>query len=433
MVASILFLLTSCWMDLFWAQELLTRETLSRFITSNYNAPVNIQCQSVHLTFCHQLFQHLATRRLVPSTVISADALHTHTGQDKNDFHLMVLSAPHSEELQPILNHIAGKKVETTLIYFSMDFTAEDWITLHQEVRESKQNLHFFIAIKEVTQTISFYVVISLKDQTDFALHAVQFLEESFVMKKDYNLQGMEIASISDTWMPYITFEDCEDDITVKEVACHAYSYGLLADLGQMIARRFNFTLLSFKRKDGKWGAVPIEGPHNFSGTWDGVMGDVMFGTFPLSLNSWTYFPERQELLDFVTYGSESGVLALTPKYAEIDMGLFLRPFTKEAWFYICGILGAVVLLETISYLGIPFFAETTSFKIILLSVWYFFIMLHAYYGGALTMFFSTKDPIPFKSLQDAIRAYPDWNLISRKGKKELSRAVLGSIYTFLT
>ncbi len=417
MVTRSILLLISCWTGHGWAKELLATEKLSLFITSNYNTPVSIQCESADFSFCRQLFLHLATRSLVPSVAISVNTLHTCTVQDENDFHVLVLSAPLAGELRTLLHLVASKKVETTLIYFSIEFTTEDWTTLYEEVRESKQNLHCFFAVKQVNEKLSFFVMISLKDQTDFALHEVHFLEESFVMKKDFNLQGMEIASISRTWMPYITFDECKDDIILKEVACHANSYGMLVDIGQMIARRFNFTLLSLKRRDGKWGAAPTEGPYNFSGTWDGIMGDIMFGTYPLSINGWNPSPERQDLLDFVTFMGESHVLALTPKHANFDMGMLLRPFTKETWFYLCGIFGAAVVLETTALAGISFFPETDGGKILYLTVWYFFVVIYAYYGGAMTMFFSTEDPIPFNSLQDAIRAYPEWNLISRVGK----------------
>ena len=40
-----------------------------------------------------------------------------------------------------------------------------------------------------------------------------------------------------------------------------------------------------------------------------------------------------------------------------------------------------------------------------------FFILINAYYGGALTMFFSSKLTLPFISIEDVMRSYPDWSL----------------------
>ena len=40
-----------------------------------------------------------------------------------------------------------------------------------------------------------------------------------------------------------------------------------------------------------------------------------------------------------------------------------------------------------------------------------FFVLLEAYYGGAMTMFFTSEITIPFKSLSDVMEAYPTWKL----------------------
>ena len=47
--------------------------------------------------------------------------------------------------------------------------------------------------------------------------------------------------------------------------------------------------------------------------------------------------------------------------------------------------------------------ASTTS--------WIFFVLLNAYYSGALTMFFTTEIRVPFNSIEEVMKAYPDWKL----------------------
>ena len=68
-------------------------------------------------------------------------------------------------------------------------------------------------------------------------------------------------------------------------------------------------------------------GPFNSSGVWDGVMGDVVAGKYPMSLNTWKWIIERQEILDFVPIVKENQVLTVIPKPPELDPGLFIRPF----------------------------------------------------------------------------------------------------------
>ena len=50
------------------------------------------------------------------------------------------------------------------------------------------------------------------------------------------------------------------------------------------------------------------------------------------------------------------------------------------------------------------------SEMIVSFTVWLFFVLLNAFYGGALTMFFTGTANIPFNSRKDVLREYPDWN-----------------------
>ena len=48
---------------------------------------------------------------------------------------------------------------------------------------------------------------------------------------------------------------------------------------------------------------------------------------------------------------------------------------------------------------------------------WFFFLLIDAYYGGAMTMFFTSEIKIPFESIRDVIREYPSWKLMMKQGK----------------
>ena len=49
---------------------------------------------------------------------------------------------------------------------------------------------------------------------------------------------------------------------------------------------------------------------------------------------------------------------------------------------------------------------------------WIFFVLLNAYYSGALTMFFTTELRIPFNSVEEVMKAYPDWKLQIQAGSE---------------
>lgn len=49
-------------------------------------------------------------------------------------------------------------------------------------------------------------------------------------------------------------------------------------------------------------------------------------------------------------------------------------------------------------------------------TAWFFFLLLNAYYGGALTMFFTSEVSIPFNTIYDVMKAYPEWKLKMMNG-----------------
>jgi hypothetical protein len=43
-------------------------------------------------------------------------------------------------------------------------------------------------------------------------------------------------------------------------------------------------------------------------------------------------------------------------------------------------------------------------------------LLLNAFYGGAMTMFFTSTISIPFEGIVDVMRDYPTWKLMFYKG-----------------
>ena len=55
---------------------------------------------------------------------------------------------------------------------------------------------------------------------------------------------------------------------------------------------------------------------------------------------------------------------------------------------------------------------NSNSLKMISFTIWIMFTMIYAYYGGALTMFFITEDPVIFNNIRDVLKVFPEWNII---------------------
>ena len=93
----------------------------------------------------------------------------------------------------------------------------------------------------------------------------------------------------------------------------------------------------------------------------------------------------------------------------KIDPGFFIRPFTEISWLLI---FISFIFLFFLS-LVIQFFDKSdkrASKSIIELTAWFLFVMLYAYYGGAMTMFFAVEPSLPFKTIDEAMLANPPWN-----------------------
>ena len=53
----------------------------------------------------------------------------------------------------------------------------------------------------------------------------------------------------------------------------------------------------------------------------------------------------------------------------------------------------------------------------------YFFILINTFYGGAMTMFFTSEITLPFETIRDVMRTYPSWNLMVNEGNEAIYRA----------
>ena len=146
-------------------------------------------------------------------------------------------------------------------------------------------------------------------------------------------------------------------------------------------------------------------------------MGDVVAGKYQMSLNPWLWTDERNKVVDFVRPNHIStDVLFYIPKTAELDYGLVIRPFTINVWKSI-----GVILIVGLAFFFLPYFFikdwdNMSAISIIKLSLWFCFVLINAYYGGAMTMFFANEHVPPFENLRDVLRAFPKWNLIFTSG-----------------
>ncbi len=136
-----------------------------------------------------------------------------------------------------------------------------------------------------------------------------------------------------------------------------------------------------------------------------------------MSISAWYILPERIPLMDFVQTHMDYFILVLTPQPPRIDMELFVRPFKDESWIGIASMVFVLLITMTIPFILVPtVFENTTAWRIVYLISMLFFVLINAFYGGAMTMFFTNEISLPFQGLRDVLRS-DTWQLVVQEGK----------------
>ena len=130
-------------------------------------------------------------------------------------------------------------------------------------------------------------------------------------------------------------------------------------------------------------------------------------------------------MFDFVPVVSDRMVLASMSDpntYLGGDDWLLVRPFRKDTWCMIAIII--LVLISTIKLFSLRLdcirengfkFSESAR-NIAYLTVSFFFMLVLAYYEGALIMFFSSNTSSVFDDIKGVMSLYPDRKLMVREG-----------------
>ena len=142
-------------------------------------------------------------------------------------------------------------------------------------------------------------------------------------------------------------------------------------------------------------------------------MGKVIDGTYDFSLARWFYTVERQKILDFVPIGKDKSVLALHQDSLTFSMKMLIKPFQNNVWTIIlCSVAIVFILIGIL----MKFKKNASSMKILKITISISFVMIHAYYTGAMAMFLTSKPSVGFTTLKDVLKAVPEWTLVYLQG-----------------
>ncbi|TRY80960.1 hypothetical protein TCAL_14039, partial [Tigriopus californicus] len=289
-------------------------------------------------------------------------------------------------------------KIQSSMI-FVLGSLQETLECIRNNLNHYNASSFFYLGLGNSSSNVDYYQVITFPLSNTQVLQKLELDANSKILEQ-YDLQGVEITSQSLDWHPYTIFEP------------NGTSYGHLIDMTHHLARLFNFTLRSIKEPKNDWGLQS-----QYLKNITGVLGNVIQGKVDLSLSLWIWNLERSSVVDFSIVASDWEQLCFVPQMPKVDPTLFLRPFTTDSWIAV-GLTFLIIVVCALVPLTIQSFNQTHSFMIISTSGWYFFVLLNAFYGGALTMFFANEPSIPFSTVKDVVEAFPSWNVKIREGNE---------------
>ena len=280
------------------------------------------------------------------------------------------------------------------------------------------QNMYFYFMFRAHDNSddleTKYYRIISIKGNENVLLQPLE-LSVGGQLSEVSSMEGIHINCLTLSWAPYLTLSGCDGG------GKNCKSVGYFADLMNIAGEHLNFTWSCDKEPNNDWGIMQISGPSNASGTWGGILGDIIKGKYPLCVSSWNNVESRIGMFDFIMSGrTRQFVLVYIPQNSGFDKSLFTRPFKDEVW-AVLGI-GNVLLITTyfISYWFSRKKKALKSLRLVKSVAWLSYLLVLVYYGGALKMFFTADITIPFESRKDVMNAYPDWKLKFRKGAERL-------------
>ena len=344
-----------------------SHEEVQKFLVENGHRHVNIVLHSADSEWSRFRPRDVAyTRTLVGNHVDRVNAA----------FHIFICGWEQSS-LRNILEIIVERKSGMSLLIFDKQWSQIAIGALHSVLKILEATTFFYVGILLADgDSMTWYQVISLKSGS--AINDLKFHPNTKRIIESYNLQGLLVTSTSLTWAPFYTIDDCNEYGT----KCGT-SFGYLNDYMNLLAKKLNFTYASYKDLDGDWGTIPKAGPFCLNGTWGGVVGNVILKKYDMSISSYTWNIARSELMQFVPIVRTRRMLALTPKRPSVDFGLF-RAFTFYSWTGIFGVTAVAAICLVIGYWPTKL-RDTYGDKMLSFTIWTFFVMVNAHYGGKLS------------------------------------------------
>ena len=322
-----------------------------------------------------------------------------------NDEAKMLIIASKNDPIKPLLPHLANGKLQQSILFVvgQIENVAAFKKELLDEVRRVDNAFYFYLVL-ESQGRIYWHHVISIQHMRYPIIKEVTITAD-YLMKEDYNLQGMTIRSVDMTWAPYLIMDCDKNNMNCK-------TSGYCSDLMNILKAKLNFTWIPMWEPTNLWGTIADSGPNNVSGTHTGVFGSVRKGAdYQMSVSTWQMYEGRTTIFDFVHVLDDTRILVVKAEKPAFDYGLFTRPFLLGPWLIIALFCMTLLIILVILKKNDNNGSLEIGKKSFITVGWFFLLLVNAHYSGTLTMFFTGSISLPFDSIKDVMQAYPEWTL----------------------
>ena len=374
-------------------------QSLNNFLHDNGHKYVDVFYNSSSMKWLRPLPKDifLSTNHLSKAKEMDAESFGVFIFEDRVD------------NLETYLKIIAERKLGMSLLLDTNPLAAGTHHRVVQHLEKMRATSYFYVAVMaQASAAVHWYQILSLN--SGVIADDLTFEGNSLKIGVSFDLKGLEVTSTSLSWYPFYTIDGCNN--VGKECTP---SYGYLVDYLDIIAKNFNFTYSEHRNVDNNWGLVPKD-----NGTYEGILGDIAAKKYDMTIGVWWWLSERDDIFDEVPIVGNRDVLAMKSGKSNTDFSLFTRVFTKDSWITI---FFMIIALSA----GILFVTPCTSNKhinrgknLITYTLLLFFVLIRAYYGAALTKYFTVSVSEPFENKREVIKAYPRYNLMIRDGTESL-------------
>ena len=313
--------------------------------------------------------------------------------------------ASKEDELEPLLPFLINGKHQMSILFFvgqidNLELFKDDF---RSKLKDIEKAFYFYLVL-ESDGRLFWHYVLSFQRMHSPVIGPVS-IGNDLVMKEAYDLRGMTIKSIGISSTPFNTI-NCDD----KGKNCE--SGGYVSEVMIALAAKLNFTLEFHQEPNNNMGVYAVSGPNNISGTFDGVFGALLnTDEYQVSANLFNMVSDRLDMFDFVYLFTTHRMLAMMVRESDVDYGLFVRPFQFELWLAIGIFTFLILAIFFTTTLKGKKVERVNSRRAITTLGWFFLLLVSSFYCGALTMHFTSGTALPFQTINDVLKAHPEWTL----------------------